>query len=182
VDEPDDDPSEPYGRVAWGRLGSASQPVRISRSRCGANLIRDCSAGVSQAAHCGAVSCRDRGGVCAMRPCEARIATGINQVALSGGCMHNRRLARLLRTGLKRRASRSFSIAQVSPGDGGLSYGQVAVAARMEMRGMRPRTMATSSQRCRRGQFWQSLKILSGSSDLSSTVRKPYLKKKSGCA
>jgi hydrogenase maturation factor HypF (carbamoyltransferase family) len=51
---------------------------------------------------------------------------------------------------------------------------------RMETRGMRPRTMATSSQRCRRGQFWQSLKILSGSSDLSSTVRKPYLKKKSG--
>ena len=46
--------------------------------------------------------------------------------------------------------------------------------------GMRPRTMATSSQRCRRGQLWQSLKILSGSSDLSSTVRKPYLKKKSG--
>src|ERR1035441_1525414 len=50
----------------------------------------------------------------------------------------------------------------------------------MDMRGMRPRTMATSSQRCRRGQLWQSLKILSGSSDLSSTVRKPYLKKKSG--
>lgn len=51
---------------------------------------------------------------------------------------------------------------------------------RIDMRGMRPRTMATSSQRCRRGHAWQSLNILSGSSALSSTVRKPYLKKKSG--
>ncbi len=30
------------------------------------------------------------------------------------------------------------------------------------MRGMRPRTMATSSQRWRRGQLWQSLKIFVG--------------------
>ena len=50
------------------------------------------------------------------------------------------------------------------------------------MRGMRPRTMATSSQRCRRGQIWQSLKILSGSSALSSTVRKSILEKEVGNA
>jgi hydrogenase maturation protein HypF len=59
----------------------------------------------------------------------ARTATGIQQVALSGGCMHNRRLARLLRTGLESEGFQVFQHRSVSPGDGGLSYGQVAVAA-----------------------------------------------------
>ena len=53
------------------------------------------------------------------------------QVAMSGGCMHNRRLARLLRVGLEAQGFQVFQHAQVSPGDGGLSYGQVAVAAAM---------------------------------------------------
>jgi hydrogenase maturation protein HypF len=60
---------------------------------------------------------------------SARIATDINTVALSGGCMHNRRLARLLRTGLEEEGFEVFQHVQVSPGDGGLSYGQVVVAA-----------------------------------------------------
>jgi hypothetical protein len=51
---------------------------------------------------------------------------------------------------------------------------------RIDIFGIFPRTIATSSQRCSRGQFWQSLKTLSGRSALSSTVRNPYLKKKSG--
>jgi hydrogenase maturation protein HypF len=59
----------------------------------------------------------------------ARSITGIKQVALSGGCMHNRRLVRLLRTGLEVQGFNMFQHAQVSPGDGGLSYGQAAVAA-----------------------------------------------------
>ena len=62
---------------------------------------------------------------------NARIESGINQVAMSGGCMHNRRLARLLRVGLEEQGFQVFQHAQVSPGDGGLSYGQVAVAAAM---------------------------------------------------
>ncbi len=62
---------------------------------------------------------------------NARIETSINVVALSGGCMHNRRLARLLRSGLEEEGFEVFQHAQVSPGDGGLSYGQVAVAAAM---------------------------------------------------
>jgi hydrogenase maturation protein HypF len=59
----------------------------------------------------------------------ARESTGITQVALSGGCMHNRRLARLLRSGLEEEGIQVLEHRQVSPGDGGLSYGQAAVAA-----------------------------------------------------
>ncbi|MDR3723089.1 MAG: carbamoyltransferase HypF [Terracidiphilus sp.] len=59
----------------------------------------------------------------------ARAATGIGQVALSGGCMHNRRLAELLRRGLEGEEFRVLRHERVSPGDGGLSYGQAVVAA-----------------------------------------------------
>jgi hydrogenase maturation protein HypF len=55
--------------------------------------------------------------------------TGIGAVALSGGCLHNRRLARLLRIGLEEKELRVLSHRHVSPGDGGLSYGQAVVAA-----------------------------------------------------
>jgi hydrogenase maturation protein HypF len=60
---------------------------------------------------------------------NARIETDINIVALSGGCMHNRRLARLLRVGLEEEGFTVLQHRDVSPGDGGLSYGQAAVAA-----------------------------------------------------
>jgi len=59
---------------------------------------------------------------------HAREKTGIRQVALSGGCMHNRRLARLLRAGLEAEGFEVYQHIQVSPGDGGLSYGQAVVA------------------------------------------------------
>lgn len=60
---------------------------------------------------------------------NARIETGINCVALSGGCLHNRRLARLLRGRLEEEGFEVYRHKQVSPGDGGLSYGQAVVAA-----------------------------------------------------
>jgi hydrogenase maturation protein HypF len=60
---------------------------------------------------------------------NAREHTGISRVALSGGCMHNRRLTQLLRAGLEEEGFEVFMHRQVSPGDGGLSYGQAAVAA-----------------------------------------------------
>jgi hydrogenase maturation protein HypF len=60
---------------------------------------------------------------------QARAAIGIEQVVLSGGCMHNRRLAHLLRAGLEAEGFRVFQHLQLSPGDGGLSYGQAVVAA-----------------------------------------------------
>ncbi len=57
----------------------------------------------------------------------AREQLGISQVVLSGGCMHNRRLARLLREGLEREGFSVYSHRKVSPGDGGLSFGQAVV-------------------------------------------------------
>jgi hydrogenase maturation protein HypF len=65
----------------------------------------------------------------------ARAATGIETVVLSGGVMHNRRLSRLLRTGLEAQGFRVFQHRRVSPGDGGLSYGQAAVAAAILRKG-----------------------------------------------
>ncbi|MGH9562123.1 MAG: hypothetical protein ACRD3S_11775, partial [Terracidiphilus sp.] len=62
---------------------------------------------------------------------NARIETGINRVALSGGCLHNRRLARLLRSGLEEEGFKVYQHRNISPGDGGLSYGQAVVAAAM---------------------------------------------------
>ena len=59
----------------------------------------------------------------------ARAATGLTQLAMSGGCMHNRRLARLLRVGLEAQGFEVFQHVSVSPGDGGLSYGQAVVGA-----------------------------------------------------
>ncbi len=58
---------------------------------------------------------------------QARAVTGIAQVVLSGGCLHNRRLARLLRARLEDGDFEVFRHLQVSPGDGGLSYGQTVV-------------------------------------------------------
>jgi hydrogenase maturation protein HypF len=59
----------------------------------------------------------------------ARAQTGLATVALSGGCLHNRRLAYLLRAGLEAEGFTVLAHRRVSPGDGGLSYGQAVVGA-----------------------------------------------------
>jgi hydrogenase maturation protein HypF len=59
---------------------------------------------------------------------NAREKTAVSQVVMSGGCMHNRRLTALLRAGLEELGFQVFEHSRVSPGDGGLSYGQAAVA------------------------------------------------------
>jgi hydrogenase maturation protein HypF len=60
---------------------------------------------------------------------RVREQTGISQVVMSGGCMHNRRLTRCLQDGLKGAGFQVFAHRRVGPGDGGLSYGQAVVAA-----------------------------------------------------
>jgi hydrogenase maturation protein HypF len=59
----------------------------------------------------------------------ARAATGITQVACSGGVFHNRVLTGFLRKQLIQAGFEVYLQSQVSPGDGGLSYGQAVVGA-----------------------------------------------------
>ena len=108
----------------WARRES----VRMSAGPLWWEMIADLRSGVSKAR----IAARFHAGVAAGFVRAAMLtweATGVRQVALSGGCMHNRRLARLLRTGLEAEGFEVFQHRHVSPGDGGLSYGQAVVAA-----------------------------------------------------
>jgi hydrogenase maturation protein HypF len=123
-----DELDEPgYDLEMLGGDWEAREPVRISAAPLWRGMIEDLRAGVSKARIAG----RFHAGVAAgfvRAAVLARSATGLKQVAQTGGCMHNRRLARLLRVGLEAEGFQVFQHVQVSPGDGGLSYGQVAVA------------------------------------------------------
>ena len=128
MDEADEEPG--YAMKFMGGDWTAREPVRISCVPLWHGLVEDLRACVSKAT----IAARFHSGVAAgfvQAAVMARAATGISQVALSGGCMHNRRLARLLRVKLEAVEFEVFQHLQVSPGDGGLSYGQVAVAAAM---------------------------------------------------
>jgi len=125
VDEADE---AGYAIEMLGGDWAAREPMKISVAPLWRELIEDLRAGVSKARIAG----RFHAGVAAgfvRAAVLARSATGLSMVALSGGCMHNRRLARLLRDGLETEGFQVFQHRNVSPGDGGLSYGQVAVAA-----------------------------------------------------
>ncbi len=107
---------------------SQREPVRISVAPLWHAILGDLSAGVEGpeiATRFHAALANAFVSIAA----RARIATGIEQVALSGGCMHNRRLTSLLRAGLEAQGFEVFQQTRVGPGDGGLSYGQAAVAA-----------------------------------------------------
>jgi hydrogenase maturation protein HypF len=129
VDEPDGfDSGYAFDWLAgnW----NTRQPTRISASPLWRELLEDLRAGVAKpriAARFHAGTARAFVRAAAL----AHEATGIRQVVLSGGCMHNRRLVRLLRAGLEALGFEVFQNMQVSAGDGGLSYGQAAVAAAM---------------------------------------------------
>ncbi|MGO9326333.1 MAG: carbamoyltransferase HypF [Terracidiphilus sp.] len=107
---------------------NSRKPARISARSLWRELMEDLRSGVAKPRiaarfHAGVAAAFTRAAV------QARAATGIGNVALSGGCMHNRRLVRLLRAGLEAQGFEVFQHVQVSPGDGGLSYGQAVVAA-----------------------------------------------------
>lgn len=59
---------------------------------------------------------------------RAASAQGIENIALGGGCFHNRILSAALRARLEARGLRVFEAARLPPGDGGLSLGQAWVA------------------------------------------------------
>ncbi len=127
VDEPDAPGySVDFGGGDWVRR----EPVVMRVAPLWRELMRDLHDGVSGAR----MSARFHAGVAAgfaQAAMQARAATGIAQVAMSGGCLHNRRLARMLHEGLETAGFEVFQHRKVSPGDGGLSYGQAAVAAAM---------------------------------------------------
>ena len=107
---------------------SAHVPGRISAGPLWRAIFEDLHSDVAKPRiaarfHAGVAAAFTRASV------EARAATGIGLVALSGGCMHNRRVARLLRAALEAQGFEVYQHKQVSPGDGGLSYGQAVVAA-----------------------------------------------------
>jgi hydrogenase maturation protein HypF len=109
---------------------NARQPGRISAAPLWRELLEDLHSGVAKPR----IAARFHAGVAAAfirAAVEAGAATGIGRVALSGGCMHNRHLVRLLHAGLGAEGFEVFQHVQVSPGDGGLSYGQAAIAAAM---------------------------------------------------
>jgi hydrogenase maturation protein HypF len=126
VDEPDD--ADGYTITIDPGNSEKSEPLRINVAPLWDELLGDLRGGVTKARlaarfHAGAASAFTRAAS------AARVATGINTVALSGGVMHNRRLARLLRVKLEAEGFQVYQHRRVSPGDGGLSYGQAAVGA-----------------------------------------------------
>jgi hydrogenase maturation protein HypF len=125
VDEPD---ARGYSMELIGGDWARREPAVMRVAPLWRELVRDLHHGVSEAR----IGARFHAGVAAafvQAAARAREATGITQVAMSGGCMHNPRLARLLREELGVLGFEVFQHRRVSPGDGGLSYGQAAVAA-----------------------------------------------------
>jgi hydrogenase maturation protein HypF len=128
-DEPDKEDGAEYTLELWdGKSAGIDVPFVLKTEKMWKALVEDLRAGMSKAR----IAARFHSGIAegfvgaARNACER---TGIRQVVLSGGCMHNRRLARLLRTGLEAEGFEVFQHRHVSPGDGGLSYGQVVVGA-----------------------------------------------------
>jgi hydrogenase maturation protein HypF len=126
IDALNDEPG--YAMDVVGGDWSARLPTRISAAPLWRALIADLRAGVSKPR----IAARFHAAVAAafvQASVLARASTDVNQVALSGGCLHNRILARLLRSGLEAEGFAVFQHRSISPGDGGLSYGQAAIAA-----------------------------------------------------
>lgn len=131
VDEAEDVPGYAMEFVGgdWGKR----EPGRLRAAGLWRAVVKDLRGGVSRAR----IAARFHAGVAegfVRAAVNAREATGLLQVVLSGGCMHNRRLARLLRTKLEVEGFAVYQHKKVSPGDGGLSYGQAVVAAAISTR------------------------------------------------
>ncbi len=127
VDEPDELNSGYALELLHGDW-STRRPATISARLLWKELIEDLRAGASKSR----IASRFHAGVAAAFTGAAKMAreaTQIEAVALSGGCLHNRRLARMLRAGLEAEGFQVLQHRSVSPGDGGLSYGQAVVTA-----------------------------------------------------
>jgi len=139
VDENDDLDRADYVPELIGATTSAAPWLLRTRSIWHA-VVDDLKRGVSKAR----IAARFHAGIAegfVLAAMKASAKGGIDQVVLSGGCLHNRRLARLLRAGLEAKGLKVYAHLVVSPGDGGLSYGQAAVgAALLSKRNVSPKT------------------------------------------
>jgi len=128
IDEQDDSVQQDYALQVVGGDWARREAATIATKAMWRAVLDDLENGVGQAK----IAARFHAGVAAgfIHAAElAREATGIQQVVLSGGCLHNRRLARLLHEGLEQLGFQIYRHRTVSPGDGGLSYGQAAIGA-----------------------------------------------------
>ena len=125
VDQPDDSGDYP---ITFSPGDGPREPARLSLTSLWSEMLSDLSNGVAKPL----IAARFHASIAnsfVKAASAARSITGIDMIALSGGVMHNRRLSRLLRKGLAAQGFQVFQHRRVSPGDGGLSYGQAAVAA-----------------------------------------------------
>ena len=107
----------------------------------GTDLVRAAAADVRAGAPVGTVAARFHNGFAAalVRLVEAaRVDCGLSTVALSGGVLQNVALLRRLVDGLTARGFVVLTHTRVPPNDGGISFGQVAVAAARDRAGTRP--------------------------------------------
>ena len=128
VDQNDRPAPESYALQLRGGDWSKHEPAILSAESMWHALVMDLLNGVDKSR----IAARFHAGVAAgfvRAAMQAQNTTGINTVAMSGGVMHNRRLARLLRSNLEAEGFQVYQHRRVSPGDGGLSYGQAAAAA-----------------------------------------------------
>jgi hydrogenase maturation protein HypF len=129
IDEPYE--SAPNAGYAMGLIPGdrvRGESVRISARPLWRELLADLRAGTSKPE----IAARFHAGLAAAFISAAvagRQETSIRRVALTGGCLHNRRFARLLHMGLEANGFEVLQHTKVSPGDAGLSYGQAVVAA-----------------------------------------------------
>ncbi len=131
IDEPDDVLGYEIDLLPGDR--AAHEPARLLPAKLWRKVVDEVRAGIAKSR----ISARFHAGVAAgfqRAALLARETTGIRQVVLSGGCFHNRRLARLLRMRLEQEGFEVFQHLRVSPGDGGLSYGQAVVGAAIRRR------------------------------------------------
>ncbi len=126
IDEPDD--IDGYEIMLEQETSGNHASLVIKLTSLWPALLSDLDRGVSRSR----IAARFHAGVANAFVHAAKAAqgsSGIDTVALSGGVMHNRRLSRLLRAGLESEGFQVYQHRRVSPGDGGLSYGQAAAAA-----------------------------------------------------
>jgi hydrogenase maturation protein HypF len=126
VDEPDDIAG--YELAVTAADWTKREPMRVNASPLWSELIADVRSGVARSR----IAARFHAGIAnafLRAALAAHTVTGIRTIAMSGGVLHNRRLTRLLRRELESEGFQVLAHRRVSPGDGGLSYGQAVIGA-----------------------------------------------------